>query len=78
MARTNDVPQEYDPQVFRGIMSDYDRQLDSLSRVVGRYSITGFTRTTTLDMGTATATDIGNFLCTVIEDMQKAKRLGGG
>lgn len=76
-ARSTNVPDPYDPQAFRTIVADYDRRLDSLERVIGTYQVSNFTRVTTLNMGTATATDIGNFLCTLVQDMQKAKRWGG-
>jgi len=77
MARTTNPPDEYDAQTFRRILGDYDKRLDSLARAVGTYKVQNYTRITTLDMGTATATQIGNFLCTLVADLQDANRLGG-
>lgn len=78
MARTTDIPLQYDPQTMRRVVSDLERQIDTVGKAVGAYTVTGFTRVTSLDMATATVTDIGNFLCTLVQDLQKARRLGGG
>lgn len=77
MARTTDVPREYDPQTMRRIVADLESRVDTVGKAVGAYTVSNFTRVTSLDMGTATATDIGNFLCTLVQDLQKAGRLGG-
>lgn len=76
MARLTDVPAEYDAQTFRQICRDLEGRLNKLSGAVGSYQVSNFTRVTSLDMGAATATDIGNFLCTLVQDLQKAGRLG--
>lgn len=77
MARATDLPQEYDPQTMRRVVSDLEARIDNVSKAVGVYTVSNFARVTSLNMATATATDIGNFLCTLVQDLQKARRLGG-
>lgn len=76
--RTTNVPDGYDAATWRQIMRDLETRFGKLERAVSTYTVSNFTPTRTLDMGTATADDIGNFLCTLVQDLQKAGRLGGG
>lgn len=77
-SRITDVPDQYDAPTWRNIMRDLVARLAKLGSSVGQYTVTGYTETRTLDMGSATATDIGNFVATMVSDLQKAGRLGGG
>lgn len=74
--RITDVPATYDVELWRQIMRDFDSRFRDLERTVGTYTVSNYTPTRTLNMGTATATDIGNFLCTLVADLQGAGRLG--
>lgn len=44
---------------------------DDLPQMVKDFTVTNYTATRTLNAGTATATDIANVLCTLINDLQK-------
>lgn len=70
------VPVVYDQRTFSNILDDFQRQLNKVSGRVGTYDVSNFVETRSLDMGTATVTDIGNFLATLVSDLQKAGRLG--
>lgn len=74
--RVTNVPDKYDAQQFRQIMRDLADRFAILERLAGAYTVSNFTPTTSLDMVTADALDIGNFLCTLVSDLQKAGKLG--
>lgn len=77
-ARITDVPATYDPPIWRQIMRDLVARFGKLESAVGTYTVTNFTPTRSLDMSVATSADIGNFLATLVSDLQNAGRLGGG
>ncbi len=74
--RIADVPTQYDPIQFRQIIRDIESRFRALEAAVSTYTVSNFTPTRTLDMGTAGAAEIGNFLATLVSDMKKAGRLG--
>lgn len=73
--RITNVPDIYNASAWRTIMRDLDRRFQALERLVGPYTVENFTPTRTLDMSTAAAADIGNFLATLVNDLQQAGRL---
>lgn len=73
--RIANIPDDYDAGKFRVIMQDIGARFRRLEQLVGPYSVENYTVVRNLDMGTATAADIGNFLCTLVSDLQKAGRL---
>lgn len=48
-----------------------DASIDEIAVMAKDYTITNYVVTRSLDASTATASDIANFLCTFILDMQK-------
>lgn len=76
--RIADVPSDYDSRTFRQIIRDINTRFAALEAAVSVYTVSNYIETRSLDMGTATATDIGNFLATLVNDMQNAGRLGRG
>lgn len=76
--RLTDIPTEYDPRTFRNFSRDINARFAALEAAVQVYSVTNFTETRTLDISSATPTDMGNFLATLVFDLQNAGRLGKG
>ncbi len=74
--KISDVPEFYDPSKWRKIIQDITNRFRAVEASVGTYSVSNFTPTRTLNMGTATATDIGNFLATLVNDLQTVDKLG--
>lgn len=74
--RIGNVPDMYDAANFRKIIGDIDKRFQDVERKTGTYDVSNFVPTRSLDMATATPTDIGNFLATLVEDLQGAGRLG--
>lgn len=73
--RITNVPEQYDPRSWRQIMRDLGQRFAKLERTAGPYVLSNITPTRTLDMGTATATEIGNFVATLVQDLQSIGRL---
>lgn len=76
--RTTNVPDQYDAATWRAIMTDLDKRFKALEAAVGVYTVANFVPTRTLDMTSTNATNIGNFLATLVQDLQNARKLGGG
>lgn len=74
-ARLTNIPDKYDAGTFRTLVRDIESRLRRLEELVGPYTVSNYVETRTLDMGTAGAVDIGNFLATLVSDLQKAGRL---
>jgi hypothetical protein len=74
-ARITEVPDPYDARRWRLIVKDIENRFAKVEQMAGPYTISNFTPTRTLNMGTATATDIGNFLATLVSDLQAIGRL---
>jgi hypothetical protein len=74
--RLTDIPDPYDARTFRRFSQDIDARFRALEASVSVYTVTNFTPTRTLDMATAGAPQIGNFLATLVSDLQSAGRLG--
>lgn len=70
------VPPKYDQRTFTNILGDMQGQIDKVSARIGTYTVQNFTETRTLDMATATSTEIGNFLATLVSDLKNGGRLG--
>jgi hypothetical protein len=76
--RISEPSQTYDARRMRQILTDIDRRFQVLEKMIGPYTVANYTETRTLDMGTATADDIGNFLATLISDLQAVGRAAKG
>jgi hypothetical protein len=74
--RISDVPDQYNAGQYRQIVRDVETRFQNLEAAVSKYTVSNFTPTRTLNMATAGAPEIGNFLATLVSDMQKAGRLG--
>lgn len=74
--RVTNIPLSYDAQAFRQIIRDIEARLAVLERSVSVYQVSNFAVTRSLDMATATSADIGNFVATLVSDLQQAGRLG--
>ncbi len=74
--RISDVPDTYDARQMRQIVRDIEKRFLALEAAVSTYTVSNFTPTRTLNMATAGAPEIGNFLATLVSDMKKAGRLG--
>lgn len=75
--RVTNVPDQYDAATWKAILSDLGRRFDALERATGTYTVSNFVPTRTLDMTSTNATNIGNFLATLVSDLQAARKLGG-
>lgn len=74
--RLTDIPNQYNARAFRAFSQDITARFAKLESAVSVYNVTNFVVTRDLDMATATVTDIGNFLATLVSDLQNAGRLG--
>ncbi len=70
------VPDQYSPTAWRQIVRDVDARFRALEAATGKYTVSNFTPTRTLDASTATLADVANFVATLVSDMQGAGRLG--
>lgn len=73
--RISEPSDTYDPLRQRQIISDITARFAALESAAGPYTITNFTPTRSLNMSVATATDIGNFVATLVSDLQAKGRL---
>lgn len=76
--RITEVPDTYISSTWRKIITDIKTRFGKLEATVGPYTVSNYTETRTLDMGVATAADIGNFVATLVSDLQNAGRLSKG
>lgn len=74
--KISDVPAEYDARQWRQIVRDIIARFEKLEAGVGKYTVSNFTPTRTLNAGTATTTQVANFVATLVSDMQAVGRLG--
>lgn len=74
--RFTDIPEEYNARTFRNLVRDINSRFAVLEAPVSVYNVTNFVVTRDLDMATAGAPEIGNFLATLVSDLQNAGRLG--
>lgn len=74
--KISDVPATYNPQQWRQIVRDIDSRFAKLEASVGKYTVSNFTPLRTLNAGTATTTQLANFVATLVSDLQQVGRLG--
>lgn len=74
--RLVDIPDQYEARTFRRFAQDIQKRFAVLESAVQVYEVSNYTPTRTLDMATAGAPEIGNFLATLVADLQNAGRLG--
>jgi hypothetical protein len=70
-----DKPHHGHPAKYRQIMRDIASRVAALEKTVGPYVVENFTPTRTLDMATAGAPQIGNFIATLVSDLQAVGRI---
>ena len=68
-------PRAYNAQDFDYILETIEHRLTDLERSVNTYSVTGTATLRTLNVGTATLADVGNFLATLVADLKTQGRL---
>ncbi len=59
------------PWLIQALRTIEEASQDDIIEIVKDFTISGHTPTRTLDASTATATDVADVLCTLIEDLQK-------
>lgn len=71
------TPKTYDPTTFSNIFHDLENRLISLESPVKTYDVTNAgAAVRSLDVTTATLSDVKDFLATLIKDLQAAGKIG--
>lgn len=77
-ARVPLPPAEWSKEWAQQLVRVLERRAD-LEKVplIAGYSVTNYTETRTLDAGAASATDVANFVATIVADLIEAGFIGG-
>lgn len=69
-------PKEYDQSTMNKIFRDIEKEFDLLKQPAQRgYTVSNLTKTRTLNVSTATLTDVANFVGTLVEDLKAVGKL---